>query len=317
VTTDRTILVTGGFGFLGRDVARKFKLLGYRVIGIGRGHWAPQDAQSKGFDRWLDASVGLSSLMTLQEKFSLVMHCAGNGSVGYSLSNPLQDFHKTVQSTVDLLEYLRLTASSALVIYPSSAGVYGSKPDAPIRESDPLTPISPYGYHKKIAEDLLASYASAYGIRVAIIRFFSIYGPGLTKQLLWDASQKMLAAGTGAATFWGTGEETRDWIASDDAAELVHAVSNSTAKFSVLNGASGRRVTIRETLGLLKQALGAPAEIVFNKAVREGDPRFYHADVSRSIELNWKPARALDAGIANYVAWLRAHQEQARQERGA
>ena len=184
----KTALVTGGFGFLGRAVARKLKQQGYRVVGVGHGRWANEEALAHGFDVWLTAGVSLSSLATLDEPFDLVVHCAGSGSVGYSQTNPLQDFYRTVQSTAELLEYLRLNESRALLVYPSSAGVYGAKDDRPIKESDTPNPISPYGYHKRIAEDLLASYSRNYGTRVAIVRFFSIYGPGLTKQLLWDAS---------------------------------------------------------------------------------------------------------------------------------
>jgi len=305
----KTVLITGGFGFLGRAVASRFKRDGHRVIGIGRGRWAPQEAAARGFDAWLDAGVSLSSLMTLHERFDLVLHCAGNGSVGYSLTNPLQDFYKTVQGTADLLEYLRLTKSPALLVYPSSAGVYGAKPDTPIKETDALNPISPYGYHKKIAEDLLASYSRSYGTRVAIIRFFSIYGPGLTKQLLWDASAKLRSAKNGPAVFWGSGEETRDWISSEDAAELVAAVSHSAERLVVLNGASGQRVTVKETLTLLKNSMGVDTEFVFNGVVREGDPRFYHADVSQATALGWRPSISLPDGIRNYVGWLTAHQE--------
>lgn len=304
-----TVLVTGGFGFLGRAVAHEFKQQGHRVVGIGRGRWAAEDAFASGFDLWLDAEVSMSSLVTLKERFDLVVHCAGNGSVGYSLTNPLQDFYKTVQGTADLLEFLRLTNPQALVVYPSSAGVYGAKDDAPIKVSDALTPISPYGYHKKIAEELLESYSRSYGIRVAIIRFFSIYGPGLTKQLLWDASAKLLTEKVGPAVFWGTGDETRDWINSADAAALVVAASNSGEQFVVINGASGQRVTVRQTLSMLRDALGVDIEIGFNGHVREGDPRFYHADISQARALGWQPSVDPAEGMRNYVKWVMAHRE--------
>lgn len=305
----KTVLITGGFGFLGRAAALKFKQLGYRVVGIGRGRWDSDGALMHGFDTWLDASVSLSSLMTLHECFDLVIHCAGNGSVGYSLANPLQDFTKTVQGTVELLEFLRVTESKALLVYPSSAGVYGAKEDAPIKETDSLNPISPYGYHKRIAEELLESYSKSYGIQVVVIRFFSIYGPGLTKQLLWDASTKLRAAENSKAVFWGTGEETRDWISSADAVELLVAASRSEAQFLVVNGANGQRVTVRETLVLLKNAMGINSEIAFNGTVRDGDPRFYHADLNRALSLGWKPTTPLHEGIQSYVQWLGVHQE--------
>jgi UDP-glucose 4-epimerase len=301
----RTILITGGYGFLGRAVARRFKFGGCRVVGIGRGRWAPEEAQAAGFDVWLDAGVSVSSLMSFNDRFETVIHCGGNGSVGYSLVNPLQDFYKTVQGTAELLEYLRLQESKALVIYPSSAAVYGSKDDCPIQESDSLNPISPYGYHKRMAEHLLELHSRAYGIRVAVIRFFSIYGPGLTKQLLWDASGKFMSCKNAEpALFWGTGDETRDWIDSRDAAELVFKVSDSMKPYIVLNGASGERVTVHQTLRLLKSALGSSAQIKFNGIVREGDPRFYLADVSQAQALGWKPSVLLAEGIQRYVDWV-------------
>jgi UDP-glucose 4-epimerase len=300
----RTVLVTGGFGFLGRAVAQKLKGRGYRVIGIGHGRWGPQEALGHGFDVWLDAVVSLSSLATLEEPFDVVVHCAGSSSVGYSQTNPLQDFYKTVHSTVDLLEYLRLNESRALLVYPSSAGVYGAKDDRPIKESETLNPISPYGYHKKIAEDLMASYSRNFGVQVAIIRFFSIYGPGLTKQLLWDASIKLSTAKP-EASFWGTGEETRDWIHLADATELIATLSQSAESFSIVNGASGVRVTVKTVLEMLRDALGVDVKITFNGVERPGDPRFYHADIARLRGLSLPPPVTLADGLKGYAAWFK------------
>ena len=308
-TSQRTVLITGGYGFLGRAVAHKLKKSDYKVIGLGRGRWSPEEACAHGFDAWLDASITLSSLMTLDQRFDLVVHCGGKGSVGYSLEHPLQDFEKTVQGSIELLEYLRLTKSAARLVYPSSAGVYGAKEDAPIRTGDATNPISPYGYHKRIVEELMESYSRSYGIDVGIIRFFSIYGAGLTKQLLWDAGRKLLDGAGTAATFWGTGNETRDWISSDDAAELVLAVACSDKKFLLVNGGAGQRVTVRQTLELLREALGVDTDILFNGVVRDGDPRFYHADISEASALGWAPATSLAQGIEAYAAWLTAHEE--------
>src|SRR5687768_4048710 len=92
----KTALVTGGYGFVGRAVALRLKRRGYRVVGVGHGRWTTDEALARGFDVWLTAGVSLSSLMTLDERFDLVVHCAGSGSVGYSQTNPLQDFYKTV-----------------------------------------------------------------------------------------------------------------------------------------------------------------------------------------------------------------------------
>ena len=144
-------------------------------------------------------------------------------------------------------------------------------------------------------------------MKAAIIRFFSIYGPGLTKQLLWDASVKFREHGDRPAVFWGTGEETRDWIFIDDAAELILAASTTRERYSIMNGASGIRTTVRETLQLLCTAMDIAPSFTFNNSVRPGDPRFYNADISRVSALGWRPSTSFSDGIRRYVGWLRAH----------
>lgn len=300
----KTVLVTGGYGFLGRAVAKHFKAQGCYVAGVGTGRWDASEFRMYGYDEWLDANINMSSLATLKAKVDVVAHCAGNGSVGYSISNPLQDFKKTVSSTAEVLEYIRLTNPAALLVYPSSAGVYGAKPDSPIRETDSLAPISPYGYHKKIVEELCESYSRLYGLKIVIIRFFSIYGPGLTKQLLWDAASKLSNA-QAEPLFWGTGGETRDWLSVQDAAGLMSKVMQCKERFTILNGAAGNRVTVAETLEIVKNELGAPAKIKFNNIMREGDPRFYHADILRAKSLGWAPTIDLRDGICQYVKWFK------------
>lgn len=302
----QTVLITGGFGFLGRATAREFKSRGFRVIGIGHGLRAGNESRSLGFDEWLAADVTMSSLLTIRERFDIVMHCAGNGSVQYAQANPLQDFGKTILATVDLLEYIRLKQPDTLLIYPSSAGVYGAKDDCPIKESDCPNPISTYGHHKKIVEELCENYSGSYGLRIALIRFFSIYGPGLTKQLLWDASLKLSSEKT-EAIFWGTGEETRDWINIADATNLILKISENKDRFSIYNGASGNRVTVKSVLEMLRDELGSEATVKFNGAVREGDPRFYHADITKPRNLGWEPTGSLAEGIARYVEWFKAY----------
>lgn len=300
----KTVLITGGYGFLGRAVARKFKTLGFRTVGIGHGNWTPGEAQKNGFDLWQQGDVSLATLSSLNEAYELVVHCAGNGYVNYSLTHPFEAFQMTVQSTAELLEHLRRTESKALLIYPSSAAVYGAADDQPLKESDSPNPVSPYGHHKRITEELLECYSRYFGARVAIIRFFSIYGPGLAKQLLWDAAGK-LSSGATEAIFWGTGAETRDWIYVDDAATLIAKVAEAKSQFMIVNGAAGDRVTVDTVLQALRNALGVTVEIGFNGNVRPGDPRFYHADVSRARQLGFQPSVKLAEGLESYAQWFK------------
>jgi UDP-glucose 4-epimerase len=153
-----------------------------------------------------------------------------------------------------------------------------------------------------MVEDLLQAHVKCFGLRAAVVRFFSIYGPGLDKQLLWDASRRLLR-GTDPATFWGTGGETRDWIHVDDAATLMADLCEPGPEFRVVNGATGSRVTVAEVLERLRVALDSRVAIAFNGDLKAGDPRFYWADMTRVHALGWRPAISLDAGLANYAAW--------------
>ena len=121
---------------------------------------------------------------------------------------------------------------------------------------------------------------------------------------IWDASIKLSTA-KGEASFWGTGDETRDWIHADDAAELIAGLSETDAPFSIVNGASGTRVTVNAVLEMLKEALGVDIAITFNGAKRPGDPRFYHADVSELTRLGLAPKIALADGLNRYAEWFK------------
>jgi len=301
----KTVLITGAHGFLGRHVARCFKGYGYRVVGIGFGQWSALEHTGCGVDEWHETAIDLGSLQALTSRPDVIAHCAGSGSVGYSLQQPLQDFQMTVDSTVAVLEYMRLVCPEARLVYPSSAAVYGTRPDGPISEDAPLSPVSPYGYHKLVAEKLCQSYASTFGLSVSVIRFFSIYGPELQKQLLWDACKKLAAAGAGPVEFYGSGRETRDWLHVSDAAQLMYETAQRGNGFSIINGGSGTRTTIADILALVSSQLGATVTISFNGEEKPGDPRFYHADIARASDMGWQPLVRLEEGVASYVRWFR------------
>ena len=300
----KTVLVTGAYGFLGRNIAAAFKSMGWRVLAVGHGEWSSDEYRGFGINQWVRSDITLEALNLFPGDIDLIVHCAGSGSVGYSLQQPMDDFQKTVDSTLAVLEYMRLHQPAAKLVYPSSAAVYGQQDNRPIREDEPLTPVSPYGCHKKIAEELCASYAGSFGLNITIVRFFSIYGEGLRKQLLWDACAR-LASETGKLEFFGTGEETRDWLHISDAVSLIALLARTGDSFVIINGAGGVKVTIREILTTLARQFGRTEPICFNGAGRPGDPHFYHADITRALNLGWKPSVFLAEGAASYVRWFK------------
>lgn len=299
----RTVLITGAHGFLGRHVARQFAAAGYLVTGIGHGVWDRNEIEEFGLTFWHTSDITLDALVTYAGKPTVIVHCAGSGSVPYSMEQPHQDFQRTVSNTAAVLEYVRVHSPASIVVYPSSGAVYGAVTKVPIEETDPLLPVSPYGVHKLMAEELCQSYAKHFDISVAIVRFFSIYGKGLRKQLLWDACRKV---SSGESMFHGTGQEVRDWIHVDDAAALLMAAAASASPDClVLNGGSSVGTRIAHLLDLVFSHLQPDAKPAFNGVGRSGDPSRFIADSSRASAIGWIPKTSLESGVADYVAWFK------------
>jgi UDP-glucose 4-epimerase len=300
----RRALVSGTHGFIGRHVARDLAASGWQVIGIGHGTWSRDQWRQWGLDEWHTADVALDSLVTYGGEPDLIVHCAGSGSVSFSIAHPYQDFQRTTQTTIAVLEYARLHAPHARIVIPSSAAVYGSSSRLPIPETAPSTSVSPYGVHKRLAEELCLYYASYYALHIAIVRFFSIYGTGLRKQLLWDACRKL---SQNDALFAGTGEERRDWIHIADAVGLLRiAADHAAADCPIVNGGSGRATSVAEVLSMLKRAFPEVQTIHFSGSQRHGDPEHLQADITRARAWGWQPTIALEAGVAEYFAWFQS-----------
>lgn len=298
----KTALVTGAYGFLGRHVARRMSDMGYTVIGIGHGGWAEEEYRDFGIKEWHEADVTLDSLDICACIPDIVVHCAGSGSVAFSVENPHQDFLRTVGSTSAVLEFIRLRCPHAALVYPSSAAVYGNSERLPIKECDPLKPVSPYGMHKLMAESLCETYARNFGLSVAVVRFFSIYGEGLEKQLLWDACKKIMS---GQLSFYGTGKETRDWLYVEDACELIMKASDTASSYCpVINGGSGIGTSVEDILSKLLVCLDREDPPVFLGKNKEGDPAHYVADTEVARSLGWQPQTSIDQGLRRYVAWF-------------
>jgi UDP-glucose 4-epimerase len=299
-----SILITGAKGFLGQNCAKFFKSQGYKTYGIGHGDLLVEECHAIGLDYWYKSDVTLGAIKEINKQFDVIIHCGGSGSVGYSVENPYSDFKKTVDGTLEVLEYIRLHNPEAQLIYPSSPAVQGEHPDTKMRENYIGKPASPYGYHKKIAEDLCQSYSGKYNLHVKIIRLFSVYGNGLKKQLLWDACQKFIN-NPKCVEFWGTGEETRDFIHIEDVLTLIDAVLTLQEKFLVINGGSGIKYTISAVIDLIRTHLSPNTEIQFNNQTNIGNPIYYWADTTRQNRLQWKPKKAFPEGLAQYIEWTK------------
>jgi UDP-glucose 4-epimerase len=302
--TNKQAIVTGAFGFLGRHVARVFSENGFMVAGLGHGTWSRAEWQQWGLSEWHTGDINLDTLQTYAQQPDVIIHCAGSGSVGYSMTHPMQDYERTVSTTVSILEFLRLYSPKTSFVYPSSAAVYGIAKKLPIPESAPLNPISPYGVHKRIVEEICQSYATYFSIPVAIARFFSIYGPPLRKQLIWDACSKIERDDF---DFYGTGKEIRDWLHVKDAAKLLFTLSSHASHSApIINGGSGEGTTVKDILDMIVKDLNKSGTPKFSHIQKQGDPPGYIADIKRAKEYRWKMEVSLEEGISEYINWYKS-----------
>lgn len=300
----KTILITGAKGFVGSHVCAHFKKKGYTTYGIGHGGFSVEESQEIGLDYWKKANISIPSILEFNQQFDVIVHCGGSGSVGFSVEHPYDDFKKTVDGTLEVLEFMRLHNPSAHLIYPSSPAVQGECEDKPIKEEYIGRPASPYGYHKKIAEDLCQSYSEKYKLNISVVRLFSVYGNGLKKQLLWDAFQKIKNAKS-EALFWGTGEETRDFIHINDVTSLFENILESNDGYLVVNGGSGDKVNINTVVGMIRDLVNSGVEIKFNNKVNLGNPMFYWADTQRMNAHGFNAKVPFKDGLSEFVLWMK------------
>lgn len=307
----KRVWITGARGFIGRHLCAQLSHAGKSVYGIGFGHWSDVEAKNWGIKRWLNGAIEPSNLYKLIEDGppQHIYHLAGGSSVGLSLNAPHEDFMRTVNSTAQLYDWLRKESPKTTVTVVSSAAVYGAGHNDQLSVGSLLKPYSPYGHHKLMVEQLTHSYAQCFGLQAIIIRLFSVYGPQLYKQLLWDICS-YLAKGTSKLSLNGDGGELRDWTHVADVSNILRETSHlATAEVPILNAGTGIATTVREIVTKVVYFWGADTDIQFSGEKRLGDPYSLISEplvIDRTL-FEWKIN--LDIGIKTYVAWFKSRHE--------
>jgi UDP-glucose 4-epimerase len=307
----KTIIISGHRGFLGSAVARKLAVESFRLAGIGLSN----DSDHSGSVCRIEHEIQLPDPRLndiIQElRPDCFVHCAGSADVGASFRDPPKDYRDNVVVTESILESLQNFAPECRFVLLSSAAVYGNPRRLPVSEQDRCVPISPYGCHKLISEQVVDEYVADHGLKAAVLRIFSAYGNGLRRQVVYDLCTKLIERGASSIQVLGTGEESRDFIHADDiAAAVEHIVSNELC--GIFNVASGKETRIAELAVMLKRYLGSHADIEFTGESRTGDPLLWQADMTRLEETGFRPTISLEEGLKSYVDWFRLNVMTAR-----
>ncbi len=304
----RKVVVTGVSGFVGGSIANAWVRAGAAVAGLCRSAVRPAGIDSRVDVRACSYDVAVLAEAIAQFEPDIILHAAGSASVAASLTDPAADFASTVALFHALLEATRRTRFRPLVIYPSSAAVYGNPDRLPVAETAPLHPVSPYGHHKVMAETLAREYAACFGVPVLSVRFFSIFGPRQKRLLLWELFRRFMDEPK--VEVRGTGNEVRDYLYIEDvAASLASMLDRITGPYAAVNLASGRGTSVRDMAQLIGRHLGSTKDIVFANRAQPADPDRWIADIATAAGLGSGIAPdgsyGLDARVAATLrAWM-------------
>jgi len=296
------LLITGIHGFIGSSVGFFARARGHDVLGVGLPSRAP-DAWTGAYRRLDTMAADVAQVVTAFAP-DAVLHAAGTASVRASYEAPKDDLLTAVTTWENVLEGVRRSGLRPVVLFPSSAAVYGDPERLPIPEDTASDPISPYGFHKCVCEVLAREYVKCYGLHVVVARLFSVYGPRQRRLLLWE----LFARATGPdpeIVLEGTGKETRDYLFADDAAAaLIDVAASGPRGLTVLNVASGEAIETGTLAALVGRIVGSHKPVRPRGAERAGDPRNWRADVGRLRSMGADVHRPLEEGVRACVeAW--------------
>ncbi len=247
------------------------------------------------------------------EGVDAVFHLAAQTIVGVARDSPLETFEVNVRGAWNVFEACRAHAVER-VVFASSDKAYGSSPELPYREDFPLRAAYPYDASKAAADTIARSYASAYGLPLAVTRFANVYGGG-------DLNFSRLIPETVVAVLEGRppairsdGSPERDFLHVDDAVSAYLAIAaalENGAAGEAFNAGGERPHSVREVVGLIADAAGGGIEPDFQGAGNpDGEIDRQFVDSTKLRELTgWRPAVELEDGLRRTLEWYREHLE--------
>jgi CDP-paratose 2-epimerase len=333
----RTVLITGGSGFIGTNLAHALASAGRRVRLF-------DNLSRPGVEnnlRWLRETHGdrisieiadvrdPSAVRRAMAGVETVFHFAAQVAVTTSLEDPVYDFDVNVGGTVNVLEAARAQNERPAVLFTSTNKVYGGMEDVPLHqrgqryepadetlrargfgEQRPLDFHSPYGCSNGAADQYVLDYARIYGMRTALFRMSCIYGPHQfgTEDQGWVAHFLIRAIDEQPITLYGDGMQVRDVLYVGD---LVRAflvaeknIGSIAGQAFNMGGGPGNTVSLLELVDLIGKLHGERPQVSFEDW-RTGDQRYYVSDFSRfTASTGWRPRVNVREGVGNLYNWL-------------
>lgn len=319
------ILITGAAGFIGSHLAEALLARGDEVVGIdnfdpfySRAEKERNLRRARAHPQFtfqqldiLDTD-GLAALLTPD---TAIVHLAARPGVRPSLADPAGYARVNVEGTASVVRAARDRGVSRIA-FGSSSSVYGDDTPAPFREdATAVQPLSPYAATKRAGELLIHALAPIYGMRVAALRFFTVFGPRQRPDLaIHSFARKILAGET--LTLFGDGTQSRDYTYCDDIVAGVIAAIDWTAAASpgmeAFNLGGNEPVPLADMVRQLGQALGREPRIQW-APMQPGDVQHTYADLTKSGRvLGYHPRVPFGEGLRRFAAWLEDPDESQR-----
>jgi CDP-paratose 2-epimerase len=334
------VLITGGAGFIGANLAERLLEEGRRVIlldNLSRAGVADNVRALR--ERFADrvelvrGDIRDKPLVTqLVSQASAVFHFAAQVAVTTSLSDPLLDFDVNVRGTLNVLEALRGLSSPPPLLFTSTNKVYGALPDVRLRESasryTPESPAvrelgideerslafcSPYGCSKGAADQYVLDYAHSYDLKAVVFRMSCIYGPKQcgNEDQGWVAHFLIKALRGEPITIYGDGKQVRDILFVSDLVDAMLLAQKNLPQVSgrAFNIGGGTRnvLSLRELLAFVEELTGDPLQLRYDE-MRTGDQRYYVSNIERFHAVTgWQPRVEAGTGVQFLYEWLRRH----------
>jgi UDP-glucuronate 4-epimerase len=234
-----------------------------------------------------------------------IVHLAARAGVRPSIEDPGLYSDVNVTGTVRWLEAAARLERRPRFVYASSSSVYGDRPDAPFRETDPVDlPISPYAATKKACELLAFTFHHLHGLPVTGLRFFTAYGPRNRPDLAIAKFTRLIDRGESVPMF-GDGTTRRDYTFVGDIVDGIVRAIDRCRGHHLYNLGNSDPVELRHLIETIATALGK-SPIIRRLPEQPGDVRQTYADIRRATaELGYAPKTPLSEGLALYVEWYR------------
>lgn len=304
------ILVTGGAGFIASHVADAYIATGHDVAIV--------DDLSRGFRNNVNPSARFYQgdvrdrefveSVFQREKPEAVNHHAAQMDVRRGVQEPIFDASVNILGSINLLDAC-VAHKVQRVVYISTAGAaYGEPKEMPVREGDPINPITPYGISKHTVEHYLFTYRALYGLLYVVLRYGNVYGPRQSSKgeagVFAIFCERIL--GGVRPVIYGDGSKVRDYVYIEDVARAnVLALEHGTGE--ILNIANGVATTDYEVFRIIRDGLGLGDLEPDYVPVRPGEIDRIYLDIAKAERLlGWKPAVSLEEGARRTAAFFKS-----------